>query len=299
MDIRNPIQINKMRKWLILDCNYLARRALHSMGNLSHGDVKTGVTFGFLKDVENLKERFNTPHVIFCFDYGKGLRKSFFPTYKEKRHKDKTEEEIVIDKEYKFQEKKLRALYLPKLGYKNIFYQDGYEGDDIMVSVVNNLPEGDDAVMVTADRDMLQMISSHVIFYDPKQSKTISLQSYKNEFGLLPKDYWKILALAGCITDEVPGVKGVGKVTAIKYLLGQLKPSSVVYKRIRSSEGIAIRRRNIRLVKLPYRGTKQFKLRDDELSDKRWRRLADNLGFASIRDKKPLRKLVKGFGVDG
>ena len=286
------------KTWLIIDSNYIARRALHSMKGLTHGDVRTGVLFGFFKDVEALQKQFSTPHVIFCFDYGKGLRKEFFPEYKIKRSKKKKEltgEEKEIESEFRKHENLLRKKILPKLGYSNVFYQDGYEGDDVVASVTKNLPEGDEAIMVTSDKDLLQLVTKRVTFYNPQTMKMTTIQSFKKEYGIESKDWWKVKALGGCTTDEVPGVPKVGEGTALKYLRGELPKHYVTYKNIKSKEGIAIRKRNVRLVRLPYPNTQIFELREDNLCPKKWKSFAKAFGFASMLKKKQVRTPRKGL----
>jgi 5'-3' exonuclease len=95
-----------------------------------------------------------------------------------------------------------------------------------------------------------------------------------------------VKALAGCSTDGVPGIKGIGETTAVKWFRSQLKPESVAYRKI-NTEGIDIHNRNIQLVRLPFAGTEAFKLREDETSFERWKTLADKLGMRSIRELAP------------
>ena len=97
-------------------------------------------------------------------------------------------------------------------------------------------------------------------------------------------------ALAGCSTDSVPGIKGVGEKTAIKYLKNELKESSKIYQRIISKEGWNIYKRNIELVKLPFTGTKIFKLKTDKLSATGWKEVVEQLGMKSIRERMPFGK---------
>lgn len=241
--------------WLLLDCEFLCHRAWYSMGTLSFRAVKTGVLFGFFKDLVFLQERFRTSGLVFCFDKGReGIRNSIYPAYKKKRHdkkKELTEEEITAAREYYTQVAHLRDSYLTTLGYKNVYFQHGYEGDDIIASACRNLPEGDTAIIVSADGDLYQLISPSVSFYNPNKAKLTTPRTFLNEYGIEASEWWKVKALAGCKSDEVMGIPKVGEITAIKYLKGELKRKSKTYQAIRSPEGIAIRRRNISLVKLP------------------------------------------------
>ena len=93
-------------------------------------------------------------------------------------------------------------------------------------------------------------------------------------------------AIAGCSTDNVLGVKGVGEKTAIEYLRGKLVKGKR-YDDIGSKEGWKIFVANISLVKLPMQGTNYFKLEKDELSEQGWKQVVKILGMSSIRDRMP------------
>jgi hypothetical protein len=87
---------------LLLDSNYLCHRAHYSTGELSCGDYRTGVIFGFLRTVIELQDRFLPGAIAFCFDKGPILRELDYPEYKEARrekYRNMTEEERV-SKEY-------------------------------------------------------------------------------------------------------------------------------------------------------------------------------------------------------
>ena len=143
-----------MKKWLILDCNFLCHRAKHSMGGLSHGNTPTGIIYGFLKSIQSFQDQFDTKHIIFCWDSKTSKRQEIFPAYKKKRadrYKDLTKQEIKFEKEFRYQMKMLRTKYLKLIGYKNNFVQPGYEGDDIMASITLNLKMNDEAILITSD----------------------------------------------------------------------------------------------------------------------------------------------------
>lgn len=288
------------KTYLILDCNFLCHRAKHSMGGLSRGDgcvtglVADGISpsviiYLFFKTVHSLQEQFQADQLIFCWDSKTSKRKEIYPEYKAQRankYKDMDEDEIALEKEFRLQMKILRKTYLKEIGYKNVFCQKGYEGDDIIASVCQNSIKGkDEAIIITSDKDMYQLIRYNITFYNMK--KKITLQSFKKEYGISP-DQWSIVkAAAGCTTDNVKGIKGVGELTAIKSIKRTLKETSKVYKRMVSDEGRKIFMRNDKLVTLPFKGTKTFKLKKDVLSDKGWKDVCKKLGMKSIKDKLP------------
>lgn len=283
-----------MSTWLLLDTNYLCYRAFHSLGDLSFGAIKTGVVFGVMRDVLNLQERFGTECVAFCFDVGLPLRRQLLETYKQKRHSgaNRTEEEERARAHVRAQIEALREDYLPSVGYRNVFGQQGFEADDIIASICRQLPEEDDAIIVTADTDLYQLLSANVSIFTPPnlhaKGKYITLQSFKRDHGITPKQWVHVKALAGCPTDEVPGVPGCGNKTAIKYILGTLKDTTKIYRRVASERAHALVLKNWPLVKLPFKDTPTFTLQPDEVTDKGWTALCDRLGMESLRHLRPM-----------
>jgi DNA polymerase I len=278
-------------KWLILDCNFLCHRAKHATGGLSSGNTPTGVIYGFLKTVTALQESFNTDKVVFCWDSRFSKRKELYPDYKNKRskkYKEWTDEEAEFEREFRKQMKDLRKYHLKKIGYRNIFCQKGLEGDDVMASVCKDLPSSSEAIIITSDKDLLQCIKYNVSMNSLSKDGTMALQDFKIKYGITPREWGMLKAIAGCSTDEVAGVKGVGEITAIKYLKGELGEHTKAYKNIISPEGVEIYKRNRKLVILPFKGTRHFRLKEDELSKKGWKSVMKALGMESLKDKGPV-----------
>ena len=281
------------KKYLLLDCNYLCHRAKHSMGSLSYEGAPTGVIYGFLKGLESYKDLFNTQQFIFCWDSKYSKRQELFPDYKYKRRNRKTElteEEIIWENEFRKQMKKLRTDYLPIIGFKNIFCQKGYESDDIIASLCLNLNKtNDEGVIITSDKDLYQCVRSNISFYNPQKNKITTRLSFKKEYKIEPWNWKTIKVIAGCSTDEVPGAKGVGEKTAIKWFNGELSFESKAFKTIDDFIKTPKYKRNVKLIFLPFANTKTFKLKKDCLSKKGWEKVSKILGMKSIRNKLPFK----------
>lgn len=279
------------KKFLLLDCNYLCHRVKHSMAGLNYGGTPTGVIYGFLRYLPALQDLFRTSHFVFCWDSKTSKRKEIFPEYKANRHtKELSKEEAVFENAFKYQMIKLRRQYLPMIGFRNIFVQKGYESDDIIASICASLNGYDEAVIVSCDKDLYQLIQSNISFYDVRPNKILTTQGFKKQHDIIPF-YWSLVkTLAGCSTDNVPGIKGVGEKTAVKYLKGELKKSTKAHQAIESKQGQEIYERNYNLVRLPFKGTKIFKLKPDKLSPAGWGKVTEMLGMKSIRDKYPFGK---------
>ncbi len=279
------------RKWLILDCNFLCHRLKHSMGGLSFEGGPTGIIYGFLKSIPIYQEMFDTPYIIFCWDSKSSKRQEIYPKYKLNRkikQREMDEEELNFETEFRYQMKMLRLKYLPMIGFKNIFCQKGYEADDLIASFCLAIPDKNQIVIITSDQDLHQCLTTNIFIYNPIKRKRMTLQGLHKQYGLKPHEWKMMKAIAGCSTDNVLGIKGIGEKTAIKYLTGGLSDASKAFQKINSEIGWKIYKRNLKLVSLPFKGTKKYKLRKDELSADGWKQVIRKLGLKSIRDKVPM-----------
>jgi len=202
--------------------------------------------------LRKLAKEYDTNQFAFVWDSKKSHREKLFPAYKERRRTgEKTPEEKELDTAAYKQFDLLYEKYLPAIGFVNNFKADGFEGDDLIASIVNtnlNLP----FYIVSGDEDLYQLLDEDVSMIKAKGLYT--LLDFQKEYGIDPALWSTVKAIAGCSTDEVPGVRGVGEVTAIKYLKDELTPNLKGYKSITSPEGRAIKARNMPLVTLPFKG---------------------------------------------
>lgn len=274
-------------KCLLLDVNYLAYRAYYTTGQLSYKEVKTGVIYGLLRDIINLQSDFHTNHIAFCFDVGVSKRKVMYPEYKANRYVDMGEDELMAIGELKNQVKLLRRVYLRELGYTNIFWQKGYEADDIIASVINEGCKehlGAEFIIVSGDQDMFQLLRPNVTVWNPTKKKMTTLQSFKKEYGINAKDWAFCKAIAGCKSDNVKGIYGVGEKTACKFIRKELDRKSKAYKDIEAS--IVRLGLNLAVVKLPLEGVEEFHLDTDNKPNlKGWHKVLEKFGIKSLRGK--------------
>jgi len=275
-----------MNTWLILDVSGLCYRNFYAMGDLSYEGVKTGIVYGLFRDVLMLQEIHQTDRMIFCFDCGYTGRSEIYPGYKVKDDSGRiTEEELEAKQGVRIQINRLRDKYLPDVGFCNLLWQEGYEADDVIASVCNDLPREDKGVIVSMDEDLYQLLDrDRIIMWNPRTKKPITGDSFRREYGIDNSLWSDVKALAGCVSDKVPGVLGVGEKTAIKFLTGELKPTTKAYDRIVTSN--ALWERNLRLVRLPFPGTKHFELVPDEIDERRWEWLLGKLGMRSLKSKR-------------
>lgn len=100
-----------------------------------------------------------------------------------------------------------------------VFEIPGYEADDILCTIAKRASEkGIDVFIVTADKDMLQILNSHINIYDPMKDRILDSKYVIDRFGVTPERIPELMALAGDAVDNIPGVKGIGEKTAQELL---------------------------------------------------------------------------------
>jgi len=194
-----------MTTHLIVDTTYLCHRARHTTGGLTHRGDPTGVAFGVLRDIEKFTDMFSADVCVFAFDYGgPGLRHEVYPKYKAHRRAEDRSEEEEEELQIFFDEvRKLYSEILPALGFRNIFRFRGYEGDDIVAQVAQDIKAEDSGMIITGDHDLFQCLRSNVHLYRPsfayKEGRVMTLRSFREEWGILPDQWAQVIAIAGCV----------------------------------------------------------------------------------------------------
>jgi DNA polymerase-1 len=245
-----PLELKEKKgsKILIIDGNYLAYKSFFVMPKeLSAGEKPTGIIFGFFNQIFNVAKKFETNRFIICWDSKYNKRKQLLPTYKANRKKEMAEE-LIFEKEILFSQiNSLRREILVGFGFSNNLILPGYESDDIISVLAKKLLS--DAIIVSADSDLYQLLD-YCPIYDTK--KLYTGRDLWEEHDVTPDKWADVKAIAGCHSDNVEGVKGVGKKTAIKFLYNKLSKTSKAWYSINESQ--ALIKNNYKFVKLPFEG---------------------------------------------
>lgn len=279
-----------MSLWVFIDVSYLMNRRFYAMGG-GKSDDGPGATYGFFQDILDLRAMFGPERFVFAFDAGYDYRREIYPGYKQR---DRTEEELQAKAMLAAEIKALRNEHLPALGYANLLWQPGYEADDMLAAAVAALPERDEAVIVSADEDLWQLIGPTVWCYSPKTKKAVTLETFRREWGIDPPLWAQVKAMAGCSSDKIPGIVGIGEGSAAKWYAGRLKqcegkpkkdgtPCRCKYCLI-SKAGLDIHNRNIKLTRLPAPGTMTPVWRQDTLDAVKWNKVVAGLNFRALLD---------------
>lgn len=203
---------------------------MYKMGSLSYEEKMTGVIFGFLRTVAELSEKFEPSEIAFCWDSTKSWRKILYPDYKGNRNRDYSPEELRDRQTAYAQFNELRDDILPRIGFANVFHQNGIEADDIIARIVLDQPLGNKYkrhIIVSSDNDLFQMLElADMYFIDKKELFT--KKDFICKYDIRPGDWLKVKALVGDSSDNIPGIRGVGVKTAIKYLNGKTRSMNLV-----------------------------------------------------------------------
>lgn len=258
---------------MVVDCNYLCHRARFTTGAMEYEGRLTGVIYGFLSQMHVLSQELAPSNVVFTWDSKSSLRRDRFPFYKNGRKKQVDPD---IEQHYR-QFDELRQQILPEMGFKNNFMQDGFEADDIIASITNNLQCK--TVIASSDEDLFQLLTRKTSMYNLKKRTLLTWKGLYSEKGITPRKWVEVKKIAGCSGDGVPGIVGVGEKTAIDYLRNKLKSNSKKTKDIESAEGQAVIQRNDWLVRLPLPGTPTYQIQNNQFNVQELKRVCKYYGF--------------------
>jgi len=282
-----------MRHIILIDTNYLCHRAFHTTGQLAFEGEVTGVLFGVFRAIESvIKHLEGDP--VFCFDEDQSLRVRKLPTYKSGRQAKRDamdDEDKRIYQKFQEQINLLRKQYLPAMGYANVFSEPGFEADDIIGSLATGLFD-EIITIVSADSDLWQLVKDRKVrCYNPTRDEYTTEKSLRAKYGITPKQWSHVKAIAGDTSDDIIGISGVGEVTAAKFVRGELKSGK---KSEAIQKGLDLWMANLELVSLPYPGTSTYQIRPDTLTDEKWNNVVKGLGmYTLVRGRSGKQKELK------
>ena len=202
------------KRIFIIDGNSLIHRAFHAMRPLMNKKGQaTHAVYGFLKMLLRLIKDENPDGMAVAFDIGKTFRHEAYKEYKAQRKK--TDEDLVS--QFPILKDVLRCMGIPILTAK------GFEADDILGTVVyRGKSAGDHVYVVTGDKDSLQLIDNDVTVYLTRKGlshiEKLDLLTLKKTIGLDPVQIKDVKGLQGDASDNIKGVPGIGKKTALKLI---------------------------------------------------------------------------------
>lgn len=204
-------------KFMVIDGNSILNRAFYGVRLLAnHDGLPTNAIYGFLSTLFRLQDEYTPDRTIVCFDVKeKTFRHQKFDSYKATRKgmPDELAAQLPVMKEV------LDALGIIRCE------KGGYEADDLIGTISRKAEEqGDDCLIVTGDRDSLQLVSAHTTVHlvsskgGQDTSRDITPETFREEYGFDPIRLIDLKALMGDSSDNISGVPGVGEKTAMNLL---------------------------------------------------------------------------------
>ena len=200
-------------KLYLIDGSGFIFRAFHSspLDAFRRADgVYTNAVAGYcgmlLKLIDQARNDGAFDYMAVIFDAGlKTFRNDIYPEYKANR--DAPPEELVP--QFEMVRDATRAFNLPAI------QMDGFEADDLIATYAKDAAaRGIDVVVVSSDKDLMQLVRPGVSMFDPMKDIVIGAPEVAEKFGVAPDKVIDVQSLAGDSTDNVPGVPGIGVKTA-------------------------------------------------------------------------------------
>ena len=195
------------KKICLVDGSGYIFRAFYGLPPMtSPSGVPVNAVYGFTNMFLKLTNKIDCDYNLVLFDAKRqNFRNDFFPDYKATR-KDIPEDLIP---QFPIIREAVNALRLNQLEI------EGFEADDLIATYTSKaLSKGMEVIIVSADKDLMQLIRPGVSFYDPMKDKFFTPEDVKEKFGVYPEKVPDVQALSGDSTDNVPGVPGIGPKTA-------------------------------------------------------------------------------------
>src|SRR4029434_8663436 len=213
----------------LLDASSYLFRAYYAIGSLSTSKgIPTNATYGFTQMLMRLIKDHAPSHLAAVWDRPEPtFRKKEFDAYK--AHRKEAPEDLP--EQIDWIKKILEAMRIPTLE------KVGYEADDLIGTIVKAMEKkGINVVVVTGDKDMMQLVSEKVLLLDTMKEKWTDRKGVEERFGVPPEKVVEIMGLTGDSIDNIPGVPGIGEKTATA-LIQQFGWLEGLYERLSELKG--------------------------------------------------------------
>ncbi len=191
----------------LLDGTYYIFRAFHGMRELrTSKGMPTNGLFAFTNMVLSFLREVRPTHFAVAFDPPGGtFRNEMYAAYKANR----SEMPADLIPQMPYFRKFVEAMRIPVLEVP------GYEADDVIGTLVKSkLREGFDVVVLTGDKDLSQLVDERTTLFDSMRAKRVDIAAVLERFAVMPDRVADVLGLAGDTSDNIPGVPGIGELTA-------------------------------------------------------------------------------------
>lgn len=274
----------------LIDGSAYIYRAYHAIAPLSNSKgVPTHAVLGFINMVKRLIREKSPKYLAIAFDSkGPVFRHDLYSEYKANRPPMPDDLRPQIPYILKF------------VDGSNIlkFERTGVEADDLIASITTKFNSiGHRVVIVSGDKDLLQLVSDQTVMWDPMKDKTMDVASVEEKYKVSIRQLLDYFAMIGDSSDNVPGIPGVGPKTAEK-LVSQYGSLDGLYENVAELKKSKMKEKIIDNKELAYLSKKLISLKDDldidqELSDFSIQQEDEDL-LRSIYEELEFSSLLKG-----
>ncbi|MDP8980098.1 MAG: DNA polymerase I [Acidobacteriota bacterium] len=163
--------------------------------------LSTEAVFIFHNMLRKLRAAYNPAYAAAVFESGRSFREDTYTEYKANR----TEMPPDLKEQIPYIRRVVEAMRIPILEFP------GFEADDVIGAIAKRASETHDVVIVSSDKDMLQLVSDRIQMYNPAKDDTWYDPAKTEEFmGVKPSQVADLLALKGDSIDNIPGAPGIG-----------------------------------------------------------------------------------------
>src|SRR6185436_427838 len=197
--------------FLVDGSGYIFRAYYALPQNLTNPDgVPVGAVLGFTNMLTKLLTDLHAPFIAVVFDAAReNYRNEIYADYKANR--DETPADLIP--QFPLIREATEAFGIPALEI------EGFEADDLIATYARLAQaEGKKVVIVSSDKDLMQLVNENVRLYDPIKNRYLGREDVIEKFGVPPEKVVDVQALAGDPTDNVPGVPGIGIKTAAQLI---------------------------------------------------------------------------------
>ena len=195
----------------LIDGSSYIYRAFFALPPLSNSKgFPTNAILGFTNMILKILRDKKPDYVAVVFDApGPTFRHEVFGNYKANRPPmpENLRPQVPHIKEV------VKALRLPLLE------EQGYEADDLIGAITKKIAREElETIIVSGDKDLMQLITPKVSMYDPMKDKTFQIPEVVERFGVPPEKVTEVMGLCGDTADNIPGVPGIGEKTAARLI---------------------------------------------------------------------------------
>ncbi len=199
--------MNKKSRLILVDGSAYIFRAYYGLPPMNRSDgTPINAVFGFTNMLVKLIEDYSDDKMIVIFDAAReNFRNQIYPQYKANR--GEAPDDLIP--QFPLIRECVKSFNIPQLEI------EGYEADDLIATYVNLAKKDEiETVIVSSDKDLMQLVSNKVTMLDPMKNKKIEIQDVEDKFGVKPDKVIFIQALTGDKVDNIPGAPGIGPKTA-------------------------------------------------------------------------------------